>query len=60
LTDRITTIVGASLPVFTIVGLIVLLALNKIDQSAGIGLIGALAGVHGGQAIVRSAQTPPQ
>lgn len=38
-------------PLVTIVGLIVLIALHDIQPAAGLGLIGGLAGLHGGVAV---------
>lgn len=50
----LSTIVGLFVPGVTIIGLIVLLALGKIDQAAALGLIGALAGLHGGVAVANA------
>ena len=47
----LTSFAGLLLPLVTIVGLIVLLALKDIDQTAAVGLIAAIAGVHGGAAV---------
>lgn len=42
---------GLVVPLVTIIGLLVLLALHDIEPSAGLALIAALAGVHGGAAV---------
>lgn len=47
-------ILSAAVPALTIIGLIVLLAMNKIDQTTGIALIGTLAGGHAGATLVSS------
>lgn len=41
-------------PLVTIVGLIMLIALQRIDAAAGLGLIGGLAGLHGGAAVANT------
>ena len=47
-------VIALVVPVVTISGLIVLIALGKIDQSAGLSLIGVLAGVHGGAVVANA------
>lgn len=44
--DKLLNVYTLILPLVTIVGLMVLLAMGRIDPTAGIGLIGALAGAH--------------
>lgn len=51
----IAKIASACVPILTIAGLVVLLAMGKIDQAAGLGLIGAISGVHGGAVLTSSA-----
>lgn len=57
LLDKLSTVL---IPALTIAGLIVLLALNKIDQTAGIGLIAALSGAHAGATYANSSSAPAQ
>lgn len=52
--NAVTTLV---LPIVTIVGVIVLMALGKVDQSTGIALISALAGGHLGAAVATNSAT---
>jgi hypothetical protein len=51
---NLSTILALIVPAVTIVGVIVLLALKSIDQAAGLALIGAIAGVHGGAAVANA------
>lgn len=43
-------------PLVTIIGTIVLLALHDIDQAAGVGLIAGLAGLHGGASVATASK----
>lgn len=49
------TVAGLVVPLVTIIGLIVLIALHAVSAEAGIGLIGGLAGLHGGASVATNA-----
>lgn len=44
----VTTLV---IPLVTIIGMIVLVALGTVDEATGVGVIGLLAGIHGGAVV---------
>lgn len=54
MTATVTSIATYAISALTVVGLIVLIALNKITWGEGGPLIAALAGVHGGAALSKS------
>ena len=42
------------IPLVTIIGMIVLLALHDIDSATAVGVIGLLSGVHGGATVANT------
>lgn len=57
-TSPATIIGGYVVPVIVIIGIFVLIAMNKLNAETGIAVISVIAGVHGGAAVTNAAAKP--